>query len=308
MDGDSAYGNATEFYTQLFAWYRLGGGVRYRNNIQWKDESCNVEGDWDTCAPTVGINATRIGFTLSKEYTSFGQDRYDTMVALREQINVLFPASPGGEQSAFPFTVQFLYWEEVGVIDVELWRNLGICGGVILGVIFLLIPNPRVAPIVIFTTISAIVEVVGFLHFWDVTISGVSTIYLLICVGLAVDYSAHIGHVFTLSSGTSKERTIEAISRIGPSTFNAVVSTLVACVVLAASQSYVFRVFFKALFLVVMLGGANGLWLLPVLLSLLGGHKEGSGSKKLEGGTASEDSASMKKQESSSTGYMITNI
>lgn len=99
---------------------------------------------------------------------------------------------------------------------------------------------------------------IGFFYWWGVTISGVSTIFLLICVGLAVDYSAHIAHFFVVSPGTSKERAIASLERIGPSTFNAVVSTLVAVIALSMSQSYVFRIFFKALFLVVLIGGGNG--------------------------------------------------
>ncbi|CAE7800258.1 Ptchd3 [Symbiodinium sp. CCMP2456] len=42
----------------------------------------------------------------------------------------------------------------------------------------------------------SIINTLGFMYYWDVTISGVSTIYVLICVGLAVDYAAHIAHMF----------------------------------------------------------------------------------------------------------------
>merc|ERR1712070_878111 len=106
-----------------------------------------------------------------------------------------------------------------------------------------------------------------------VTISGVSTIYILISVGLTVDYSAHIAHVFTHSTGTSRERAVAALARIGPCVFNAVVSTCLAVMVLSGSKSFIFRTFFKALFLVCFIGGAHGLGLLPALLSVFGGDK-----------------------------------
>ena len=269
---NSSFGAEEDLYEALWDWYSLGGGVRFRGDIQWVDANCNSQEDWDSCDPNLGLDATRVGFTMEKEYTTGGQDRYDTMTAMRAAVADIFPPVDGVEQS-FPYSFEFIYWEEVGVIDKELWRNLGICGGVILGIVAIFIPHIRVAPVVIFCIISAIVEVIGFLHWWGVTISGVSTIYILICVGLAVDYSAHVAHMFVLSTGNAKERAIAALTRIGPSTFNAIASTMVAVVVLSASQSYVFRVFFKALFLVVVLGGANGLWLLPVLLSLVGGSK-----------------------------------
>merc|ERR1711924_418997 len=90
---------------------------------------------------------------------------------------------------------------------------------------------------------------------------------------LAVDYSAHIAHMFVVSVGSSRERAIKSLERIGPSVFNAVVSTLLAVVIIGFSTSYVFRVFFKALFLTVVLGGAHGLIFLPTVLGLFGGSK-----------------------------------
>jgi len=102
----------------------------------------------------------------------------------------------------------------------------------------------------------------------------VSTIYILICVGLAVDYAAHIAHMFKESTGTPRERAIAAVERIGPCTFNAVFSTMLAVIVVGFSESYVFRIFFQVLFLVVTIAGLHGLWLLPVILSIVGGSKE----------------------------------
>ena len=48
---------------------------------------------------------------------------------------------------------------------------------------------------------------------------------------------------------------------------------MVAVVIIGFSESYVFRVFFKALFLTVLLGGAHGLLFLPTMLACFGGDK-----------------------------------
>merc|ERR1712086_329269 len=121
--------------------------------------------------------------------------------------------------------------------------------------------------------IYSVVTLVGFMHWWGITVSGVSTIYILISIGLAVDYSAHVAHMFVESTGTGPQRAIAALERIGPSVLNAVLSTMVAVVIIGFSESYVFRVFFKALFLTVLLGGAHGLIFLPTMLSIFGGDK-----------------------------------
>merc|ERR1719321_2232058 len=175
------------------------------------------------------------------------------MVGMREDLNKIVPPV-GDEPRVFPFDFQFLYWEEVGIVGEELWRNIVICGAVIVVVIFALIPSPRIALCVCFCIVLSILEVVGFCHYWDVSISGVSSIYILVSVGLAVDYSAHIAHMFKESTGTSQQRAQLALTRIGPAVIQAIISTGLAVLVLAFSKSFVFRVFFKALFLTVILG------------------------------------------------------
>mmetsp|Transcript_67757 Transcript_67757/g.130849 ORF Transcript_67757/g.130849 Transcript_67757/m.130849 type:complete len:90 (-) Transcript_67757:128-397(-) len=70
------------------------------------------------------------------------------------------------------------------------------------------------------------------------------------------------------------DRAVGAMTRIGPSVFHALFSTILAVIVLVRSKSYIFEVFFKVLFLVTMIAGFKGLWLLPVALSIVGGSKE----------------------------------
>ena len=41
-----------------------------------------------------------------------------------------------------------------------------------------------------------IINIIGYMHFWDLTIDSVTVIMLVISLGLAVDYSAHIGRSF----------------------------------------------------------------------------------------------------------------
>ena len=44
--------------------------------------------------------------------------------------------------------------------------------------------------------IMTVVNVLGFMHFWGLTIDVVSSIVVIISVGLCVDYSAHIASTF----------------------------------------------------------------------------------------------------------------
>ncbi|CAE7539426.1 Ptchd3 [Symbiodinium sp. CCMP2592] len=211
-DPDAKFQDSSAFYTALYTWYRGTTGSRYRGSMIWASSACNLDAGSEVvpngCVISDGLRASRFNAELSLAATDKGTNRYDTMTSMRQRCDELYPGS-------FPYSFDFLYWEEVGVIDVELVRNLLICGGVILVVIFALVPAPRIAIWVVLCVALSIVDTLGFMYFWDVTISGVSTIYLLICVGLAVDYAAHIAHMFKESVGSPRERAISAIERIG---------------------------------------------------------------------------------------------
>lgn len=43
---------------------------------------------------------------------------------------------------------------------------------------------------------------VACLHFWGLTIDVVTSVNLIVAIGLAVDYSAHIAHSFMVEQGT----------------------------------------------------------------------------------------------------------
>ena len=96
--------------------------------------------------------------------------------------------------------------------------------------------------------------------------------------------------MFVESTGTAPQRAIKALTRIGPSVFNAVTSTLAAVIIIGFSNSYVFRVFFKALFLTVLIGGAHGLIFLPAILSIFGGDKAVNDAAPVKTNAVADDS------------------
>jgi len=273
-DGKTIYTDKAAFWGDLLAWYRRSS--IWQSSIQWADMKCAepvpCNGPAPVCDPAKGISDARSGAQLKLSFTEDGAQRFDVLDTMRNDIEAIF-GDGSGEKMVFPFSYEFLYWEEMGVIDHELVRNLVICGGIILILICALIPRPKIAFAVALAIVASIIEVVGMSHYWGVTINGVATIYILICVGLAVDYAAHIAHAFKESTGTGQERSMKALSRIGPSVFHALFSTILAIVVIGFSKSYIFKVFFKIIFLVTIIAGSHGLWLLPCLLSIVAGER-----------------------------------
>ena len=100
-----------------------------------------------------------------------------------------------------------------------------------------------------------IIDVVGMMWYWDLTIDGVTVCYTVIAIGLAVDYSAHVGEAYMLShEKTREDRVIDALLRTGASVFNGAFSTFLAVLAMAFATTYIFRVFFKMFFLVTTIG------------------------------------------------------
>ena len=133
------------------------------------------------------------------------------------------------------------------------------------------------------------------MHLWGIAIDTSAAVLLSVALGLAVDYSAHIAHAFMTISGESRdERVSKTIIAMGPAVFNGGFSTFLAFSILMVSKSFVFKVFFKIFFLVVVFGLYHGLVFLPVVLSFLGPP---SASSQLGTNTVRPDEGGVDKKE-----------
>lgn len=170
----------------------------------------------------------------------------------------------------FAYSPSYMTYETNKVLLEELYRNLALAGASVLVVTCVLIANVWTSILVFFCVIFTVVDVAGTLQFMGTTIDTASSILLTLTVGLAVDYSAHIGHTFMTISGPRNERTVATLRNIGPAVFNGGFSTFLAFVLLANSASYGFVVFFRVFSTVVLFGLFHGLAFLPVVLSIVG--------------------------------------
>ena len=84
-----------------------------------------------------------------------------------------------------------------------MWRNLGLGIAAIFLITFILLANLQMSFMVMAMVGVTLVDIIGFLYLWDVTIDIVSCINIVISVGLCVDYSVHIAHAYITASGYS---------------------------------------------------------------------------------------------------------
>lgn len=200
----------------------------------------------------------------------------------------------------FPFSNAYSVWEIDEIIRSELYRNLGLASLGIFITTLVLLSSVKGSLVCMLSVFLTLVNVAGIMYYWGLTIDTITCTVLIVCIGLSVDFSAHIVHAFmktTLkdaldqdsepgsprrrscarltSNRTSRKLRMRAsVEAIAPPVLHGGFSTILAVVLLALSDVYVFVAFFKIFVLVVSFGLYNGVVLLPVSLSLLGPSSE----------------------------------
>uniref|UniRef100_A0A6J0U7X5 Patched domain-containing protein 3-like n=1 Tax=Pogona vitticeps TaxID=103695 RepID=A0A6J0U7X5_9SAUR len=220
------------------------------------------ESRWDVNYTTTEIYASRFFIQIVNVST-----------AVDEQ-NLLNQLRGLAEDCKIPLMVyhpSFIYFDQYLVIAQNTIQNIAIATGAMLIISLLLIPNPVCSLWVTFAIASIIVGVTGFMVYWDVNLDSISMINLIICIGFSVDFSAHISYAFVSSEKpTVNEKVVDALYHLGYPVLQGAVSTILGVVVLSAAASYIFRTFFKIMFLVILFGAAHGLIFIPVFLTFFG--------------------------------------
>ena len=233
-------------------------GARFGPEFNWRD---GVELECGLPAPPLLLS------TFNFQHVKFS-GRSEHIPALHRVKQLITDCQFSGR--VFPFNQEYSNWETDEVITKELLRNLGIALGCVFLTTLLLLADLLGSLLTLLTVAISLVNLCGFMHTWGITIDVVSAVNVIIAIGLCVDYSVHICHAFLTVAGSRRERAAAAMVEMGPAVLNGGVSTLIAFILLAGSDSHVFSVFFRIFLLVVCLGLFHGLILLPVLLALIG--------------------------------------
>lgn len=193
----------------------------------------------------------------------------DQSVALVDSVrNSVETAAPSFDPCAF--TIVFLFFDGFKVITWETLRNVIMAGvGVFVMTVIVLSNIPTAIIVVIMVAFTDIV-VVGYMYYVDEYFNPITAINLVLIVGIAVDYSAHIAHSFLMLDGDRLSRAKSALEHIGGEVLSGAFTTWLGIVCMVFAQHYFFKSFFKMFFAIIVIGAWNGLILLPVILSFIG--------------------------------------
>ncbi|KAF8823004.1 patched family protein [Cardiosporidium cionae] len=111
----------------------------------------------------------------------------------------------------------------------------------------------------------------GYMSFWNLKLNMLTMVNLLISIGYSVDYTVHIIHTFTHCLASHKNtRMVETLVIMANPLTDGMISTFLPVVMLATANKVALVIFFKMMMMVLLFAYAEGLILLPVLLSLIG--------------------------------------
>lgn len=211
------------------------------------------------------------------------QDDFIAALASARRISEGLSGDTGVE--VFPYSVFYIFFDQYATIVSLTATLLGSALALIFIISSILLGSIKTGLVVTITVLMIVVDIIGTMALFDVSLNAVSLVNLVICVGIGVEFCAHIARAFMFPSRSVMERAKNkfrgkdarawtALVNVGGSVFSGITITkLIGVFVLAFTRSKIFRTFYFRIWLaLVVFAATHALIFLPVALSLLGGE------------------------------------
>nr|XP_031831591.1 protein patched isoform X4 [Nomia melanderi] len=171
----------------------------------------------------------------------------------------------------FPSGIPFQFWEQY--MDLRSCLGIALLAALTASVVVvgILLLNLWAALLVGTSLAAVVLQLLGIMGLCDIKLSAVPAVLLVVSVGIAVHFTVHICLSFVTSIGSRDRRVRLALEHMYAPVIHGALTTLLAIVMLAFSEfEFIVRYFFLVLLCLIGIGLVNGLFFLPILLSLIG--------------------------------------
>ncbi|RDW78581.1 sphingolipid transporter NCR1 [Aspergillus mulundensis] len=184
----------------------------------------------------------------------------------------------------FPYSKTYIFFDQyVSIVQVA-GTLLGSAVAIIFAITSILLGSVATGAVVTATVVMTVVDIIGSMAISGVSLNAVSLVNLVICVGIAVEFCAHIARAFMFPSRSIMDnvptkyrgkdaRAWTALVNVGGSVFSGITITkLLGVCVLAFTRSKIFEIYYFRVWLALIIFAAtHALIFLPVALSYFGG-------------------------------------
>lgn len=179
--------------------------------------------------------------------------------------------------NGYVFTPLAVMWESDPLIFRSTISNMVVALFSMGLVASLLLPDLKSALLVLIVIVMIDLDICALMPVWSLKLNMLTMVNLVLSIGFAVDYTAHMVHCFSHCKGTTRNRrVVETLILMGLPVSEGMISTYAAIAALFFSKKYTLMVVFRMTTLVMVFAFLHGIVLMPVVLSLIGPRSSSS--------------------------------
>lgn len=183
-----------------------------------------------------------------------------------------------GPPGTFSYSIEYLDFEQYVVFKDETTVSLLLAAISTALVLLVVTFSWKVTLILIINIALVLVYVSASIHYFDLTFNSIVVVNIMVTIAFAQDFSVHIvntylvtippkGKQFRTEESKRAYKTKTALSRMGSGLIHGGFATMLAIICLFQSKSYIYAIFYKLWFAIVLFSVFNGFIFIPVVLS-----------------------------------------
>lgn len=269
----------------------------FRQWITEPSDPCPLGGKAPYSA-SISYNETEINSSYFRTSHKPLRSQDDFIVAYKNALRIVDEIKSHLSESldVFAFSPFYIFFVQYETIVSLTFTLLAIAGFLIWAVSGILLGLIRTATLLLTVVTAIIINIGGVMALWEISLNAVSLVNLVICVGLAVEFTVHISRAYLVVIDEEDENQIyegfmniegqpeylvkdrrtmlasSALCKVGGSVLGGITMTkLIGIFILAFTRSQIFEVYYFRMWLsLVAIASVHALVLLPILMSMFG--------------------------------------